>query len=55
MLMVYKVKSYFSIVFKTLNMSQINLTWGTPDGPKGETIQVLKKLITCSLITPDTP
>ena len=55
MLMVYEVKSYFSIVFKTLNMSQVNLTWGTTDGPTGKTIQGLKKLSTCSLITPETP
>lgn len=32
--MVYEVKCYFSIVFKTPNMSHVNLTRGIPEGPK---------------------
>lgn len=34
--MVYEVKCYFSIVFKTPNMSHVNLTRGIPEGPKSE-------------------
>ena len=34
--MVYEVKFYVRIDFKAPNMSRVNLTRGTPEGPKSE-------------------
>ena len=34
--MVYEVKFYVRIVFKAPNISRVNLTRGTPEGPKSE-------------------